>query len=150
MVKKGLAKRALLISAGVFLGLAALALLAVLWRGSTKEIEAVANSFTPLDGWVETERNVIPPKFICLDGNCPEVSVSWTTKEKVTHENLQIFLSGVDGEVSSFDRCKEGTGEISGRCTFSGKKGGYQFRFITNNEKATIHLAIRKVGFVRE
>ena len=90
--KKFYAKKILIGLAMTILLLFSLALFAVLWQGSTKDIESVANSFTPPDGWVQTDYKVVPPKFICLMGNCPEVVKSWSYDGVVTSIDMRQLV----------------------------------------------------------
>ena len=86
-------KKIVLFFVATLIVLAGLLICLVSWRGSTKDIEAVADSFKPLDGWVETEREVIPPKVICLMGNCPEVYKSWEYKNSIGYEDIKKFVN---------------------------------------------------------
>lgn len=147
--KKFYAKKILIGLAMTILLLFSLALFAVLWQGSTKDIESVANSFTPPDGWVQTDYKVVPPKFICLMGNCPEVVKSWESREFVTYQEVKKFLGDAANGVLTEERCKT-TEPIKQYCEYSGKKGDYQYRLAFRNDGNTskITLGVRKGGYV--
>ena len=95
----------------------------VLWRGSTKDIEAVADSFRPLDGWQQTKYKVVPPQFLCLMGNC-----------NTSHSQCVDYDDG-----TALDSCE-----------YVGERGRYQFSVMVEYKNSTndteIYLFIRRKG----
>ncbi len=126
--------------------LAGLVICLVLWRGSTKDIEAVADSFKPLDGWQQTNRDVVPPKAICLMGNCPEVYKAWVYKDFINYDDIKKFTSN-DKLLEIEDRCKDKNLDV---CEFNGKRNGYQYRIhvARRDEMTSIGLIVRERGLV--
>ena len=154
--KKGGVVKKVLISLGVFLLVfVALVFYAVTWRGSTEDIEAVANSFTPQDGWVEENYSVTPPMFICLTGRCPSAVKTWVSSRDVTYEALEKFTGLSLNNLSTDEICIKNTKEsIADYCDFDGKKGGFEFRVSFEKKKdhsqSSISLFIQKDGIVNE
>ena len=126
--------------------LAGLVICLVLWRGSTKDIEAVADSFKPLDGWQQTKYEVIPPQFLCLMGNCPEVYKVWVYKDFINYDDIKKFTND-DKLLEIEDRCKDKNLDV---CEFNGKRNGYQYRIHVErrDEMTNIGLIVRERGLV--
>ena len=96
----------------------------VLWRGSTKDIEAVADSFRPLDGWQQTKYKVVPPQFLCLMGNCPEMSKSWIVKGKITQNDAKKFIENFSQVNTSHSQCVDyDDGTALDSCEYVGERG---------------------------
>ena len=149
--KKQYIKKILIGLAATLVVLISLSLFAVLWQGSTKDIEAVANNFTPPDEWTQTHYEVVPPKFICLMGNCPEVIKSWENREPVVYQEVKELLGDAAEGALAEERCKT-TEPTKQYCEFSGKKGGYQYRLAYRNEdnSSQITLRVREKGYVND
>ena len=126
--------------------LAGLVICLVLWRGSTKDIEAVADSFKPLDGWQQTKYKVVPPQFLCLMGNCPEVYKVWVYKDFINYDDIKKFTND-DKLLEIEDRCKDKNLDV---CEFNGKRNGYQYRIHVErrDEMTNIGLIVRERGLV--
>lgn len=126
--------------------LAGLLIYAVSWRGSTKDIEAVADSFKPLDGWRQTDSRIVPPQFLCLMGNCPEVYKSWEYKNSIGYEDIKKFVNH-DRLLGIDDRCKANNLDV---CEFNGRRNGYQYRIHVahRGDVTSIGLSVRKGGFI--
>ena len=144
--KKVNLKKVILSAAIILLTLAGVLVYVLSWQGDTKDIEAVADSFKPLDGWQEAEREVVTPKIICLMGNCPEVYRSWKYKKSVDYDDIKKF-AGYDELLDVDDRCKNNNLNV---CEFSGKRNGYQYRIhVSRRDNVTnVGLNVRKGGFV--
>lgn len=126
--------------------LAGLLIYAVSWRGSTKDIEAVADSFKPLDGWRQTDSRIVPPQFLCLMGNCPEVYKSWEYKNSIGYEDIKKFVNH-DRLLGIDDRCRTNNLDV---CEFNGRRNGYQYRIHVahRGDVTSIGLSVRKGGFI--
>ena len=123
----------------------------VLWRGSTKDIEAVADSFRPLDGWQQTKYKVVPPQFLCLMGNCPEMSKSWIVKGKITQNDAKKFIENFSQVNTSHSQCVDyDDGTALDSCEYVGERGRYQFSVMVEYKNSTndteIYLFIRRKG----
>ena len=123
----------------------------VLWRGSTKDIEAVADSFRPLDGWQQTKYKVVPPQFLCLMGNCPEMSKSWIVKGKITQNDAKKFIENFSQVNTSHSQCVDyDDGTALDSCEYVGERGRYQFSVMFEYKNTTndteIYLFIRRKG----
>ena len=123
----------------------------VLWRGSTKDIEAVADSFRPLDGWQQTKYKVVPPQFLCLMGNCPEMSKSWIVKGKITQNDAKKFIENFSQVNTSHSQCIDyDDGTALDSCEYVGERGRYQFSVMVEYKNSTydteIYLFIRRKG----
>lgn len=143
--KINLKKIALCLCVGLMV-LVGLAAWLVLWRGSTKDIEAVADSFKPLDGWQQTKHDIVPPKAICLMGNCPEVYKAWVYKDFINYDDIKKFTNN-DKLLEIEDGCKDKNLDV---CEFSGKRNGYQYRINVSrrDDMTSIGLTVRERGFV--
>lgn len=138
----------------LFVGLMVLVGLAawlVLWRGSTKDIEAVADSFRPLEGWQQTKYKVVPPQFLCLMGNCPEMSKSWIVKGKITQNDAKKFIENFSQVNTSHSQCVDyDDGTALDSCEYVGERGRYQFSVMVEYKNSTndteIYLFIRRKG----
>ena len=132
--KKVNLKKVILSAAIILLTLAGVLVYALSWQGDTKDIEAVADSFKPLDGWQEAEREVVTPKIICLMG------------KSVDYDDIKKF-AGYDELLDVDDRCKNNNLNV---CEFSGKRNGYQYRIhVSRRDNVTnVGLNVRKGGFV--
>lgn len=123
----------------------------VLWRGSTKDIEAVADSFRPLEGWQQTKYKVVPPQFLCLMGNCPEMSKSWIVKGKITQNDAKKFIENFSQVNTSHSQCVDyDDGTALDSCEYVGERGRYQFSVMVEYKNSTndteIYLFIRRKG----
>src|SRR5690606_25675917 len=66
----------------------------VLWTGSTKEIEAIADKFQPGESWTLVSEKIKPPQYLCLDGGgCPQLVRQWESNEALTIEELENIAS---------------------------------------------------------
>lgn len=131
--------------------LAGLLIYAVSWRGSTKDIEAVADSFKPLDGWLQTDSRIVPPQFLCLMGNCPEVSKSWTVNSKITQNDVKKFIENFSQVNTSHSQCVDyDDSRALDSCEYVGERGGHQFDVMVDYKNSTndteVHLFIRRKG----
>ena len=131
--------------------LAGLLIYAVSWRGSTKDIEAVADSFKPLDGWRQTSYGVVPSKFLCFSGSCPEVSKSWTVNSKITQNDVKKFIENFSQVNTSHSQCVDyDDSRVLESCEYVGERGGYQFSVMVDYKNSTsdteIYLFIRRKG----
>lgn len=61
--KKVNLKKVILSAAIILLTLSGVLVYVLSWQGDTKDIEAVADSFKPLDGWQEAERKNVQAKL---------------------------------------------------------------------------------------
>ena len=131
--KKVNLKKVILSAAIILLTLAGVLVYVLSWQGDTKDIEAVADSFKPLDGWQQNDSRIVPPRFLCFSGACPEVSKSWTVNN------------------TSHSQCVDyGDGRLLDSCEYVGERGGYQFDVMVDYKKSTnnteIYLFIRRKG----
>ena len=150
--KKQYIKKILIGLAATLVVLISLSLFAVLWQGSTKDIEAVANSFTPPDEWTQTHYEVVPPKFICLTGKCPSVIRAWKSGDDMTYETIEKFTTQNLEELVTDEKCRGDRGIVADYCDFSGKKGGFEFRVVFENKgnQSNVTLFMQKDGLVGE
>ena len=122
------------------------------YKGSTKEITAVADQFKPDADWVETNNNVTPPMILCLsDIKCPSVYRSWTANRPVSTDELieKIKHAGwgnlkIEGDCNTTSFA---SGTPSGICDAYGTVGEYDVSVglsATSNEpqKRTIGISI--------
>ena len=149
--KKGGVVKKVLISLGVFLLVfVALVFYAVTWRGSTEDIEAVANSFTPQDGWVEENYSVTPPMLVCLTGRCPELSRSWTSDREINTASIESFIGDIKAIKKEGGECLNHTNSgMLGSFECSGSKNGYSFVIYISryhkDDPIKVQLFVRKV-----
>lgn len=147
--KKRYTKKILIGLAAALVVLASLSLFAVLWQGSTKDIEAVANSFTPPDRWTQTHYEIVPSKFICLSGRCPEIVKSWSYDGVITSIEMRKLIDEMQPTEITMGECNITPGNnptTYNSC--SGIKDGYNFSFFYGREEkdssTTITLTIRR------
>ena len=144
-------KKIVLFFVATLIVLAGLLIYAVSWRGSTKDIEAVADSFKPLDGWLQTDSRIVPPQFLCLMGNCPEMSKSWIVKSKITQNDVKKFIENFSQVNTNHSQCVDyEDSRALDSCEYVGERGGYQFSVMVDYKNSTndteIHLFIRRKG----
>jgi len=144
-------KKIVLFFVAALIVLAGLLIYAVSWRGSTKDIEAVADSFKPLDGWRQTDSRIVPPQFLCLMGNCPEMSKSWIVKSKITQNDVKKFIENFSQVNTNHSQCVDyEDSRALDSCEYVGERGGYQFSVMVDYKNSTndteIHLFIRRKG----
>ena len=149
--KKVNLKKVILSAAIILLTLAGVLVYVLSWQGDTKDIEAVADSFKPLDGWQEAEREVVTPKIICLMGNCPEMSKSWIVKGKITQNDAKKFIENFSQVNTSHSQCVDyDDGTALDSCEYVGERGRYQFSVMVEYKNSTndteIYLFIRRKG----
>lgn len=100
----------------------------LLWQGSTKDIESVANSFQAPNDWRDDGGRVEPPRIFCLSGRCPELTRHFVTSGYVTRQELDGFIQEatvIDHENSSCLRY--GPDSVLEDCEYRGVKRGYGF-----------------------
>lgn len=144
-------KKIVLFFVAALIVLAGLLIYAVSWRGSTKDIEAVADSFKPLDGWQQTDSRVVPPRFLCFSGACPEASKSWTIKDKITQNSVKRFIGNSSDVNRNHSRCVDyDDSKVLDSCEYVGERGDYQFSIMidyNNSINSTkVYLFIRRKG----
>jgi hypothetical protein len=125
----------------------------VSWRGSTKDIEAVADSFRPLDGWQQTKYEVVPPQFLCFSGACPEISKAWTVPNQIKQKDVKKFIGNFSQVNANHSRCMDyENNKTLDLCEYIGEKGGYQFDVMidyqSSDNKTNIELFIRRKGYI--
>src|SRR5690606_33894070 len=65
----------------------------VLWTGSTKEIEAIADKFQPGESWTLVNERIEPPRMVCLgDVACPSISRTWNSQEMISREQYTKMI----------------------------------------------------------
>ena len=149
--KKVNLKKVILSAAIILLTLAGVLVYVLSWQGDTKDIEAVADSFRPLDGWQQTKYKVVPPQFLCLMGNCPEMSKSWIVKGKITQNDAKKFIENFSQVNTSHSQCVDyDDGTALDSCEYVGERGRYQFSVMVEYKNSTndteIYLFIRRKG----
>lgn len=149
--KKVNLKKVILSAAIILLTLAGVLVYVLSWQGDTKDIEAVADSFKPLDGWQQTDSRVVPPRFLCFSGACPEASKSWTVNSKITQNDVKKFIGSFSQVNKSHSQCVDyDDGRLLDSCEYVGERGGYQFDAMVDYKKSTnnteIYLFIRRKG----
>lgn len=125
----------------------------VLWRGSTKDIEAVADSFRPLDGWQQTTYAIVPPQLLCFSGACPEISKAWTVPNQITQKDVKKFIGNFSQVNANHSRCMDyEDNKTLDLCEYIGERGGYQFDVMIDHKKSdnktNIELFIRRKGYI--
>ena len=150
--KNNLKKIALCLCVGLMV-LVGLAACLVLWRGSTKDIEAVADSFKPLDGWQQTSYVITPPQFLCFSGACPEISKAWTTPNQITQKDIKKFIGNFSQVNANHSRCMDyEDNRTLDLCEYIGERGGDQFDVMIDyndsDSKTDVKLFIRKKGYI--
>ena len=104
------------------------------WKGSTKEIVAVADQFKAPSDWQLVTDRVEPPRTICLDSRCPSLHRSSKTNSNLTKQVLQeiVYRSGwklvVDGDCEA----RTNTSGAVPVCTAEG--------LIVNNYQASVTI----------
>ena len=144
-------KKIVLFFVATLIVLVGLLIYAVSWRGSTKDIEGVADSFKPLDGWRQTDSRIVPPQFLCLMGNCPEMSKSWTVNSKITQNDVKKFIENFSQVNTNHSQCVDyENSRVLDSCEYVGERGGYQFDVMVDYKNSTndteIYLFIRRKG----
>lgn len=139
-------KQVILSIVGLILFLFAALVYALLWEGSPKHIESVANSFQASSDWRESGYEVMPPKLFCPMANCPEVRRLWETDQPVTYETMYRFLGADKHSIITDEGCEDGTGEVDDLCYFDGYRDGYRYRFSVDkrDSKTIIAFMLRK------
>ena len=133
--------------------LAGLVICLVLWRGSTKDIEAVADSFKPLEGWQQTSYVITPPQFLCFSGACPEISKSWILPNQITQKEIKKFIGDFSQVNVNHSRCMDyEDNKTLDLCEYIGEREGYQFDVMIDyndsDSKTDVKLFIRKKGYI--
>lgn len=149
--KKVNLKKVILSAAIILLTLAGVLVYVLSWQGDTKDIEAVADSFKPLDGWQQTDSRVVPPRFLCFSGACPEASKSWTIKDKITQNSVKRFIGNSSDINRNHSRCVDyDDSKVLDSCEYVGERGDYQFSIMidyNNSINSTeVYLFIRRKG----
>lgn len=127
------------------------------WPGSTKDIEAIANEFQPGDSWQLESERITPPRLICLQADCGEVSKSWELEENITTEDFVSILerSGWGDMIPDGIKCdtKSNVTSSGGQtmCEASGLRGGYNVEVRAtgnygNNLNASVSIWIHSRG----
>lgn len=71
-----------------------LVVFALLYTGSKKPIESIANQLRIGSDWQVVTSVTVPPRIICLGDNpCPSVHRAWTTTSAVTRADFEQLLS---------------------------------------------------------
>lgn len=114
---------------GVLVFLLIIFLFMVYWRGSTKDIEAVANRFQPPTSWKLKSKIIHPPAIVCLDGGtCPELSWSWTLQNTLSKEQFINLLEAATWNFPVESDCiplQNITGPQVETCSAAGTSNGY-------------------------
>ena len=111
----------------------------------------MADSFKPLDGWQQTDSRVVPPRFLCFSGACPEVSKSWTIKDKITQNSVKRFIGNSSDVNRNHSRCVDyDDSKVLDSCEYVGERGDYQFSIMIDYNNSTnsteVYLFIRRKG----
>lgn len=116
---------------GIPLGLfIAFILLALVWRGDTKEIVGIADQFKPDSSWHLKYDVVEPPVLVCLsDVPCPNVDRTWSTGMIISKQQFADKLADAGWDFPIVGDClaKSGVGG-SGitLCSAKGKIKGFR------------------------
>lgn len=111
----------------LFVGLMVLVGLAaclILWRGSTKDIEAVA-SLLPLDGWQQTSYVITPTAILVFFRRLSEISKAWTTPNQITRRILKSLSETFLQVNANHSRCMDyEDNRTLDLCEYIGERGG--------------------------
>ena len=119
-----------------------------MWTGSTEPIESVARTFKPREDWKQTRYTVEPPRVVCLDGRCPDLTQSWEVSS-ITESDVRKFI-GDQREVSLNEfRCTYNKEAYVDSCVVSGVRDDYNFQVYVDKSREgkdtfKIDLFIRK------
>lgn len=112
------------------------------WPGSTKDIEAVANQFQPGDGWQLESEVIRPPRLICLQADCGEMTRTWKLEKNITTEEFMAVLkkSGWDDMASNDTTCRTRSNVTSSTgqtmCDASGSRDDYRIKIAARGNHA--------------
>lgn len=114
----------------------------IFWRGSTKDIEAVAGQFRPPASWKLESQLVRPPAIVCLDGGtCPELSRIWAIDGRITKQQFTSLIYDAGWQFSVDSECSmpnNVSGVDVGVCAASGIYQHYKIALAVS-EDSTSH-----------
>ncbi|RYF28860.1 MAG: hypothetical protein EOO17_03780 [Chloroflexi bacterium] len=105
------------------------------YRGSTKDIVAVADQFQPDPSWKLESETINPPQIICIDSVCPQVVRSWRINYLTDQDILQIAKS-YGGALKRDHECTPSAmGGLVAICSFESTVDMYNVRFSILQDK---------------
>jgi hypothetical protein len=143
--------RIILAVAGGLVALIVLAFVIGFLPRSTTRITSVADRVAVPAGWVLTQEQVEPPRFICLGDNpCPSLSRTWATGADLSEQEFTAFVTATGWRLAVDRTCELSPSTFGEQtaCTATGTVGQYVAKIILSGTvgdpaSANVQLMLR-------